>query len=151
MKKLLFCVPLLAATVTLAQQSVRHEGGGNRPIPRGASIYIEQMEHDLDGYLKAEFIKKKIPLRIVGSADQANYILTGSSTDEQRRKWHQGWLTAEQDRTSANIVLVDKQDNLVWAGEAGDRSLWWGSAARGGHRKVASRLANRIKKAVTKR
>jgi hypothetical protein len=37
---------------------------------------------------------------------------------------------------------------MVWAGEAGDRSLWWGGYRRGGERKVADRIAKEMKKAL---
>jgi hypothetical protein len=33
----------------------------------------------------------------------------------------------------------------VWAEEAGDRSLWLGVWSRGGPRKVASRIVDRLK------
>jgi hypothetical protein len=34
---------------------------------------------------------------------------------------------------------------MIWAGEAGDRSLWWGSLKRGGQRKVADRIVSKMK------
>jgi hypothetical protein len=37
----------------------------------------------------------------------------------------------------------------MWASEAGDRSLMWGALARGGQRKVADRLVNNLKKALS--
>jgi hypothetical protein len=35
---------------------------------------------------------------------------------------------------------------MVWAGEAGDRSLWYGGWKRGGERKVAERIVRQMKK-----
>ena len=88
---------------------------------------------------------------MVGSADEADYIMTGSATEEERRKWHEGWLTAERDKTAGNVqVLERKTKTLVWAGEAGDRSIWWGSMARGGHRKVATRIVSKFKGSISK-
>jgi hypothetical protein len=40
---------------------------------------------------------------------------------------------------------------MVWAGGAGDRSLWWGGYRRGGERKVADRIAKEMKKALFSR
>ena len=34
-------------------------------IPRDASLYIEEMDNDLDGYLRAELTKQNVPLRLV--------------------------------------------------------------------------------------
>jgi hypothetical protein len=121
----------------------------NATVPSGAAVFIEEMENDLDGYLRAEFVKKKLPLSVVLSRQDAHLVLTGASTAEANRKWHEGWLTSEQDRTSGNVMVFDRATKkLLWAGEAGDRSLWWGSLARGGQRKVADRLASNLKKAI---
>jgi hypothetical protein len=120
-------------------------------IPRDASLYIEEMDNDLDGYLRAELTKQNVPLRLVLRREDAHVVLTGTSTAEQKRSWHEGWLTSEQDRTSGNVMIFDRNSRrLLWAGEAGDRSLWWGSLARGGQRKVASRLVGDLKKSVLK-
>ena len=54
------------------------------------------------------------------------------------------------DNSTASITLVDPNETIVlWASEAGDRSLMWGALARGGQRKVADRLVNNLKKALT--
>lgn len=118
-------------------------------IPKGSAIFIEEMENDLDGYIKAEIVKQKVKLRVVGSPEEASIIMTGAATGTEKRKWHEGWLTAEKDKTTGNIVVVDKATKqMIWAGEAGDRSMWWGALARGGPRKIASRLIGKMKKAV---
>ena len=53
------------------------------------------------------------------------------------------------DNASASITVVDPNETVVlWASEAGDRSLMWGVLARGGQRKVADRLVNNLKKAL---
>jgi hypothetical protein len=115
-------------------------------LKRGSKVFIEKMENDLDGYITAELVQKKVALEIVSDLDQADYVMVGNGTPEQGRKWHQGWLTAEQDRTSGNIRVFDKATKkLVFAGEAGDRSLWWGALSRGGQRKVASRIVGKLK------
>jgi hypothetical protein len=118
-------------------------------VPRGSAIYIEKMEGDLNGYITAEFVKQKVPLRIVTTEEDAKLIMTGTATGSEKRSWHEGWLTAEKDKTTGNIMLIDKATKtLLWASEAGDRSMWWGAMARGGPRKVASRLVKNLKKAI---
>ena len=131
--------------------------GGNllsaeRNIPRGARIFIEEMSEDLDGYIRAEMISKKVPLTVVLKREDAHIVMVGSSKGTEKRAWHEGWLTTVPDRATGNIMIFDRTSkSMLWAGEAGDRSLWWGSMARGGQRKVASRLVNKIKDAVTKK
>src|SRR5438093_12535125 len=115
--------------------------GADKTMLAGKKIFIDKMPQDLDSYLKAEFVKQKVAFTVVGIASDADYIMTGSSTEEERRKWHEGWLTTARDKASGSAEIIDaKTKVLLWAGEAGDRDLWWGAMARGGHRKVASRL-----------
>jgi uncharacterized protein YfaA (DUF2138 family) len=47
------------------------------------------------------------------------------------------------------VSLLDKEGKVIlWSGEAGDRNMWVGPLARGGQRKVADRLVNKLKKAM---
>ena len=133
----LLCVPSLIA--------------GEKPVPHGAKIFIEAMDGDLDGFIKAEIIKKNVPVKVVGSVDDAAFVLTGNAVVEEKRSWHEGWLTPTKDHDTGNVQLVNKESkDLVWASEGGDRSLWWGSLKRGGVRKVADRIVNNLKDAVAK-
>jgi hypothetical protein len=53
------------------------------------------------------------------------------------------------DNASGSITLLDPAETVVlWASEAGDRSLLFGVLKRGGQRKVADRLVNNLKKAL---
>ena len=46
-----------------------------------------------------------------------------------------------------SIKLLSTEGQVIlWASEAGDRSLWWGNLRRGGMRKVAERLVKNLKK-----
>lgn len=121
----------------------------SKPIPKNATIYVEEMENDLDGYIRAEMVKKKVPLRIVLKPEEADIVMLGSSTPTEKAKWHEGWLTAERDKTVGNITVVKKETKeFLWASEAGDRSWFWGALKRGGQRKVAERLVSNLKKAI---
>jgi hypothetical protein len=118
-------------------------------ISAGKSIFIEKMDNGLDGYIQAEMIKQHVPLKVVLTAEEADLVMTGTSSEERQRKWHEGWLTIEKDRTEGNVMVADRSAKvLLWASEAGDRSLWKGSLARGGQRKVAERVVGNFKKIV---
>jgi hypothetical protein len=133
---------LLVTSVALAD---------DRIIPRGSKIYIGEIPEDVGMYLKAEIVKKKIPIQIVTKEEDADYLLQGIAEGDEDRKWHEGWLTGTRDHTTAAIQIVDKEGNFVWASEAGDRSAFFGALRRGGPRKVADRLANNLKDIVMKR
>jgi hypothetical protein len=139
---------LLAVGVVLTPSDARAQYA----IPMNATIFVEEMANDLDGFIRAEFVKQKVPLRLVLSADDAELVLTGSAVQGEKKSWHEGWLSPSKDRLSGNTMVVEKSTNtMLWAGEAGDRSLFWGSLARGGERKVASRLVKNLKKAIKPR
>lgn len=125
---------------------------GDRPIRYGTKIFIEEMDGDLDGFIRAEFVKKKVPIEVVLNREDADYIMSGSLVIPEKRAWHEGWLSAEKDHNVANIMVIDPKENrMIWASEAGDRSWWWGSLKRGGQRKTAERLVNNLKSAVARR
>jgi hypothetical protein len=120
------------------------------PFGPGAKIHVVKMEGGLDGFLIAEFTKKKVPVTVVLDEESADFILTGSAS-ERKGAWHEGWLSADRDKATGSVMIIAKATKtLVWAEEAGDRSLWLGALARGGQRKVASRIADRLKDHLAK-
>ena len=116
-------------------------------------IYIEPMPNDLDKYIAAEMVKKfKGKVQPVVSVEQADAVLAG--TGEHNKGTGAAvtgrWLGLHDTATGA-VVLYDKtKTHIIWADEAGDRSIWWGVMMRGGPRKVASRLMKHLDKAIKK-
>jgi hypothetical protein len=107
------------------------------------------MENDLDGFIRAEIVKRKMPLEVMLSPENIDYIMTGSLVIQEKRSWHEGWLSHEKDHNVGNIMIVSPgEKKMIWASEAGDRSWWWGALKRGGQRKTAERLVKNLKKAV---
>ena len=120
-----------------------------KPLRKYGKIYIEEMENDLDGFIRAEMVKKRVPLQIVLKPEEADYIMTGSLVIQEKRAWHEGWLSNEKDHFIANIMVIDaKLNRMLWASEAGDRSWWWGSLQRSGPRKTAERLVTNLKNVI---
>lgn len=113
--------------------------------PKGSKIFIAPMQGGLDGFLAAEIIKKKIPMIVVTVEDQADYILSGASLKADDR-WY-NTVFGGKDKNEGNVRLLDvKTKQMVWAGEAGDRSLWAAGWRRGGERKIADRIVEDMKK-----
>jgi hypothetical protein len=134
MKKSLFVAILCCALSAFAAS-----------IPEGSKIYIAPMEGGLDGFIAPEIIKKKIPVVVVTKEEDAQYILSGGS-QKADDKWY-NTVFGGKDKNEGNVRLLSVKDKtMVWAGEAGDRSLWWGSLKRGGQRKVADRITKQLKK-----
>lgn len=114
-------------------------------VPAGAKVFIAPMEGNLNGFIAPEIIKKRVPLTIVTDEKDADYVLTGGSIKADD-KWYNAAFGGK-DKNEGNVQLLSVKDKqMVWAGEAGDRSMWWGSLKRGGQRKVADRLVKQMKK-----
>jgi hypothetical protein len=113
-------------------------------------IFIDKMPNDLDIYLRAEFFKQmKGKVSIVLDEKDADAILTGIS-DERKGTGAQitGRYLGLHDNATGSVSMLDKERKaILWADEAGDRSLMFGVMRRGGERKVADRLVGKLKKA----
>jgi hypothetical protein len=113
-------------------------------------LFIEKMENNLDEYLRAEF-SKQMPGRflIVLNAEEADALMVGSSEQKTGTgAMVTGRYLGLHDVATGAISIVDKAGTVLWAGEAGDRSLLLGPVKRGGARKVADRLVHSLKKAM---
>lgn len=132
---LVLCALLCALCSAASKESV---------IPQGSKVFIAPMEGGLDGFIAPEILKKKIPVKVVTREEDAEYILTGGSIKGDDKWYHT--VFGGKDKNEGNVRLVNvKEKTLVWAGEAGDRSLLWGGFRRGGQRKVADRIAKQMK------
>jgi hypothetical protein len=114
-------------------------------------IYIDKMPNDLDQYLRAELFKQmKGTVEVVLDEKDAEGILTGIA-EEKKGTGAQitGRYLGLHDNATGSVSLVDKERKaILWADEAGDRSLMFGVMRRGGERKVADRLVSKLKKAM---
>ncbi|MGH9768191.1 MAG: hypothetical protein ACREAB_12205 [Blastocatellia bacterium] len=138
MKSMTLVIALLLAASTAAfAQSGK--------VQYGAKIFIAPMEGELHGYIAAEILKRELPVKLTTEESEAEFILAGSSHSGDNKWYHT--IYGGRDSREGNLQLISIKDKaLVWAGEAGDRSFWWGNLKRGGQRKVADRLVGRMKK-----
>ncbi len=114
-------------------------------IPAGSKIFIAPMDGNLDGFIAPEIMKKKLPVKIVTDEKDADYVLAGASIKADDKWYHT--VFGGKDKNEGNERLLSVKDKaLVWAGEAGDRSMWFGGWKRGGERKVADRIVSNMKK-----
>ncbi|HWC98554.1 MAG TPA: hypothetical protein VG456_17460 [Candidatus Sulfopaludibacter sp.] len=113
-------------------------------------MFIAPMENGLDGFIAPELIKKKVPVVVVTDEKDAEYVLAGGSSKADDKWYHV--VFGGKDKNEGNVRLLSVKDKqMVWAGEAGDRSLWWGSLKRGGQRKVADRIVRQMAKDLFKK
>ena len=115
-------------------------------------IFIEKMPDDLDQYISAEITKEfKGRVVVVLSKDTADAIMRGIGENHTGvGAAITGRYLGLHDNASGAVSLLDRDETTVlWASEAGDRSLMFSLMRRGGQRKVADRLVNNLKKALS--
>lgn len=113
-------------------------------VPKGSKWFIAPMDGNLDGFISSEIIKQKIPITVVTDEKDADFVLAGASVKADDKWYHV--VFGGKDKNEGNVRLMNVKDKtMVWAGEAGDRSLMWGNLRRGGERKVADRIVKRMK------
>jgi hypothetical protein len=114
-------------------------------------IHIDKLPNELDQYLRAEFFKQMSgKVSIVLEEKDADAILTGISDEEKGTGAKiTGRYLGLHDIATASLSMLDKErKQIIWSDEAGDRSLIFSAAHRGGERKVAERLVGKLKKAM---
>ena len=112
-------------------------------------IYIEKLSNNLDQYLRAEFFKQmRDRISIVLEEKDADAVLTGISDEEKGTGAKiTGRYFGLHDIATGSLSLLDRdRKQILWSDEAGDRSLFFSVAHRGGERKVAERLVRKLKK-----
>jgi hypothetical protein len=112
-------------------------------VAAGAKVFITNMEGSLDGFIVAEILKQKVPVVVVTDEANADYILACGFMRGDH--WYNGVFGGE-DRNEGGVKLMSVKDKaVVWAGEAGDRSLWFSTLKHSGERKVADRIVSDMK------
>jgi S1-C subfamily serine protease len=125
------CLTAVLASLALAFTQAVAQNKSEEPSLAGAKIFIEPMQGDLHPFIAAEIVKKKLPVVIVMERKNADYILAGS------------FIKGDYNNNQGMVQLLNEKDKtLVWAGEAGDRSMF---GSRGGQSKVADRIINKMK------
>ena len=105
-----------------------------KKMPRDSKIYIEELPLGLGIYLKAEIIKKKVPILVVATPERADYLLRGTAIEL-------GVVTTSlSEKFTGAVEIFDREGTLIWAGEAGG----------GGLQKVAERIASKLTKFIAR-
>lgn len=120
-------------------------------IKAGSKLFVTPMTRNLDAFIVAEMEKQKLPLTVVLTQQDADYVLTGFS-QAAGTSWVDdvaATIFGGKDKYEASIKMVSADGkSLVWSGEAGDRTILFGVFHRGGQRKVAQRLVKEMRAAV---
>ena len=109
-------------------------------------VYVAPMDEGFNNFIVAEIINQKLPVLMATTDEGADYVITGTSV-KGTNKWYDTVFGGEKDRNQGSIQMIKIGDkSIAWAGSQGDRSLWWGTLAKTGQKKVAQRLIKNLKK-----
>jgi hypothetical protein len=126
-------------------------GADQKLIPANSKVHVRELGEGLDSYPKAEILKHKLAVVVINDEAAADFVIGGVGSS-QERKWHEGLFTRTRDNHMGAIEIFKRgSQEIIWASEAGDRSMWWGAWSRDGYRKVASRLAKSLEQIISKR
>jgi hypothetical protein len=110
------------------------------------TVFVETMEEDLHAYIVAEF-QKWGRLKVVLKKEDADVVMKGTASKGDDKWFHT--VFGGKDKVQGSCFIVDRgEKEILWAAEAGDRSLLWGGIRRGGQRKVADRIINQLQESM---
>jgi len=117
----------------------------SQKIPKGAKVFVAPIAGGYDNYLKDAIAKKKVPVEIVASRDQADYEITGTAESEKASTAKKVILGNWHSREEASITVSNiKSAEVVWAYSVHEE------ASTHGQRSSAEACAKHLKEVIEK-
>jgi hypothetical protein len=114
-------------------------------IERGSKIFIEPMPEGFNTYLQAAFIKKHVPVVMVGDEATADYVIVGTA-ETNKAGWAKTiFITPKGDADASITIKEAKTGNIVY-GYAVDKF-----GARHGQQSTAEACAKHLKEFMEKK
>ncbi len=93
-----------------------HAQASKSALKPGARVFIKSMPDDFDTYLKAALTKKKVPLTVVNSKDDADLEITGTSETQKAGAAKVIFKGSFHSDEQASISIADvKSGEIVFA------------------------------------
>jgi hypothetical protein len=112
-----------------------------RPVPASmsaeAKLYVAPMEWGLDRFVAAEILKQGLPVQLVATEDEAEFVMTSLY---QQLGSH---LIAPGHYIQVRIVAIGS-GTPVWADEVNDFAVFFGRLRRHGPRKAAESIVKKL-------
>jgi hypothetical protein len=106
-------------------------------------VFVAPIEGGYDTYLKEAIAKKKVPVEVVASRDQADYEITGTSESQKASTAKKVILGNWHSREEASITVSNvKSSEVVWAYSVHKE------ASAHGQRSSAEACAKHLKEAI---
>ena len=109
-------VLLVVGAVCTAQAEETKNAPPSAKIPQGAKVFVAPITDGFDTFLKDAIAKKKFPVEIAASRDQADYEITGTSETQKAGAAKKVLFGNWHSREEASITLSNiKSGEVVWA------------------------------------
>jgi len=106
--------------------SMQREAVAQVVVPAPNTVFIAPMD-GFETYLSAAFVKKQVPLTVVGDEAHAAYVIRGTS-EEKKAGWAKMAFTGSiHSDDAASIQMIDqKTDAVVFAYAVNKKNTWHG-------------------------
>lgn len=107
---------LLLMLVTLTASAQSSKAALDKPIPRGARVFIAPVEGGFETYLAAGIQQKKVPVVVVGSRDKADFEISAVAESEKAGWAKMLFARSANSMEEAGIKITNiKTDEVVFA------------------------------------
>jgi predicted HAD superfamily phosphohydrolase YqeG len=113
-------------------------------IERGSKIFIEPMPEGFNAYLQAAFVKKHVPVVMVGDEVTADYVIAGTA-ETNKAGWAKTIFVTPKGDADASITVKEAKTGNVVYGYAVDKF-----GARHGQQSTAEACAKHLKAFIEK-
>lgn len=138
-------VLLIVAAVSSARAGDTKNAPPSERIPKGAKVFVGPIADGFDAYLKDAIAKKKVPIEIAASRDQADYEITGTAETQKASTAKKVIFGNWHSREEASITVSNiKSGQVVWAYSVHQE------ASTHGKRSSAEACAKHLKDAIEK-
>jgi hypothetical protein len=137
---------LLVVVLTVWGSAGASQAPSSAGLRPGVKVFLNTMPDDFHSYLKAAFTKKNVPVVVVGTKDEAEFEITGSSETQKagaaKKIFMGSWHSDEQ----ASISVANLQSGeVVFAYSANKKN------SAHGKQTSAEACAKHLKEALEKR
>jgi hypothetical protein len=133
---------LVAITITASHAADRN-APPTQKIPKGAKVFVAPIAEGFDSYLKDAITKKKVPVEVTASRDQADYEITGAAETQKASTAKKVIMGNWHSREEASITVSNiKSGEVVWAYSVHEE------ASTHGKRSSAESCAKHLKDAI---
>jgi len=115
-RALICCAALLAAAPTQKGICQTLKAALDKPIPRGARVFIAPVEGGFENYLAAAIQNKHVPLVVVTVREKAEFEISGVAETENAGWAKMLFMGSAASKEQAGIKIVNlKTDEVVFA------------------------------------